>query len=132
MTSQTYLILLVGLVLLFYLMILRPQRRAKAQREQMLSALVPGTRVITAGGIHGTILEVDEGVLDLEVAEGVVLQVDPRAVAEVVPEDEDEDEDEDDEGDEDVDVDDHGDEVDEVDKDAGGEQDAPGVGEPRP
>lgn len=101
MTSQTYLILLVGLALLFYLMILRPQRRAKAQREQMLAALVPGAEVITAGGIHGTIVEVADGLLELEVADGVVLRVDARAVAEVVPEEADDDDDEDESDDED-------------------------------
>lgn len=118
MTSQTYLILLVGLGLLFYLMILRPQRRAKAQREQMLAALVPGAEVITAGGIHGTIVEVSEGVLELEVSEGIVLRVDSRAVAEIVPDDQDDDDDDDDELEDDEDGEDELEDGDEFEHDA--------------
>jgi preprotein translocase subunit YajC len=107
-TTQTYLFLLVGLAVLFYMLVLRPQRRVKAQREQLLASLRPGADVITAGGIHGTIVSLDDGELDLEVADGVVLRVDPRAIAEVLADEDEDDEDGYDDEDEAYDEDDDG------------------------
>lgn len=65
-------VLLVFFVLLWVLFILPQQRRVKAQ-EAFVAALQVGDEVITAGGIHGTIVELVEGSVRLEVADGVVL-----------------------------------------------------------
>jgi preprotein translocase subunit YajC len=55
-----------------------------------------GDEIITAGGMHAVVKEAGEGELRIEIAAGVVVTLDRRAVAAVaVPEDEDEDEDED-------------------------------------
>jgi hypothetical protein len=107
----------------------------------LLSSLRPGVDIITAGGIHGTIVAMDDAELELEVADGVVLRLDPRAVAEVRPDD-DEDEDEDwddddsDEGEDDdpdgaEDEDDDSDDEDDED-DAGVSDDGGARGEERP
>ncbi|MCX7014319.1 MAG: preprotein translocase subunit YajC [Candidatus Sumerlaeota bacterium] len=45
----------------FYLIILRPQRREQKSRQQLLDNLRKGDKVVTVGGVHGWITEVDKG-----------------------------------------------------------------------
>lgn len=107
--SPQILLLVVAMGALFYFMILRPQKRAKAAKAALMSSLQPGSEILTVGGIFGTVVEVREGDLDLEVADGVIMRIALGAISTVIP-DTDED-DEDDDGDEladDVDHDDDG------------------------
>jgi preprotein translocase subunit YajC len=76
---------LVALALLFWLFILRPQRRRSQQQAALWSGLEEGTEVVTSGGIYGRITALDDESVQLEVAPGTVLRVDRRAVARVVP-----------------------------------------------
>lgn len=70
----------------WYLIIRPQQERAKAQRA-LIEALAVGDRVISAGGIHGTLVEVAEQTVRLEVAAGVVLTLARPAIARRVEED---------------------------------------------
>ena len=63
-------ILIIGMGLLFYFIVLAPQKKERRKREAMISSLQKHDRVVTAGGIVGTVVSVDEG-RDL-----VVLEVD--------------------------------------------------------
>ncbi len=65
----------------FWFFILLPQRRRGADHTKMQDALAPGDEVITAGGLHGDVIEVDETVLRVEIAPGTVVRVDRRAIA---------------------------------------------------
>lgn len=47
--------------LLFYLLILKPQKADQRKREQMIEEMSKGDAVVTAGGIHGTIEGIDKG-----------------------------------------------------------------------
>jgi preprotein translocase subunit YajC len=84
-----------------WFILIRPQQeRAKAQRA-MVAALAVGDRVISAGGIHGTLTEVAEETVRLEVAPGIELTLARPAIArridpDVAPTDEDAVEDPDD------------------------------------
>lgn len=82
---QTYILLLVAMGALFYFMILRPQQRAKREKQALMDALGVGSEVMTAGGIYGHVAALREDDLDLEIADGVVLRLDRRAIATVVP-----------------------------------------------
>ena len=76
---------LIGIALLFWLLIIRPQsRRQKAVRE-MQSALEPGAEVMLSSGVFGTVVAVEDDHLLLQVADGVTLKVIKGAVANVVP-----------------------------------------------
>jgi preprotein translocase subunit YajC len=76
---------LVALALLFWLFILRPQRRRRQQQAALWSGLETGTEVVTSGGLYGRITALDDESVQLEVAPGTVVRVDRRAVARVVP-----------------------------------------------
>ena len=68
----------------FYFLLIRPQQKKQKTLQQMIQNLQKGDKVITSGGVHGTIFKMGESVLTLEVAEKVRIQVDRQQVARVV------------------------------------------------
>lgn len=66
---------------IFYLMILRPQQKQRKDHATLVDSLVAGDRVVTAGGIYGTIKVVTEDSVDLEIAPGIVITVVREAVS---------------------------------------------------
>ncbi len=76
-----FLIYFALLVVAFFFLIVRPQRRQLAARKALIAAVGVGDEVITAGGIYGVVLDVDDDVLRIEVAPGVVLTVAREAIA---------------------------------------------------
>jgi preprotein translocase subunit YajC len=78
---MTYLIPIIILFLLLWLVVIRPQRRRQLQQLQMQDELHLEDEVITAGGIHGYVKELHDSVITVEIAPGVRVRVDRRAVA---------------------------------------------------
>jgi preprotein translocase subunit YajC len=76
--------LLVIMVIFYVLLILPAQRRQKKTRE-MLGALKNGDKVVTSGGLYGTIVGLDEETLQLRIADNVKVKVARSAVAGVQP-----------------------------------------------
>jgi preprotein translocase subunit YajC len=70
---------------IFYFLIIAPQRKQTKETEKMLAALKRGDRVVTSGGIHGTIVDLREAdkTASLEVAPGVRMTVSRSAIASV-------------------------------------------------
>ena len=81
-----YLIVLIALFVLMWLLLIRPQRRRQLEQAQMQEELEPGTEILTAGGIHGTVHEVEDEIVHVEIARGIVVRLDRRAVAAVAQE----------------------------------------------
>ena len=63
------------MVLIFYFLLYRPQKKAREERDAMLSSLKVGSRVITLGGIYGTITALTDEVVTLKIADKVEIQV---------------------------------------------------------
>jgi preprotein translocase subunit YajC len=80
---------IVALFALLWLFVLRPQRRRSSEQLQMQDTLRVGDEVITAGGIRGYVRQLDEEVLEVEIAPEVVVRLDRRAVAALVREEDD-------------------------------------------
>lgn len=79
------LIMVVGLVAIFYFFLWRPRsKQMKAQRD-LLNALKVGEEVATAGGIVGKIVRLDDGFLTLEISQGVEITVQRTSVSGVLP-----------------------------------------------
>jgi preprotein translocase subunit YajC len=87
-----YLIIIVVLFAVMWLFLVRPQRRRQVQQSRMQDTLEPGDEVLTAGGIHGTVEQVEDDIVHVEIAPGTVVRLDRRAIAGVAQEPEDEDE----------------------------------------
>jgi preprotein translocase subunit YajC len=104
MKNLPTLIMIAAMVVIFYLLILRPQKRRQQAIQQTLNSLAPGDRVLLGSGLFGTIVTLGERQAVLEIAPGVELTVLKQAIArKVTAADEDaEYEDELDESDDDV------------------------------
>lgn len=63
-------VMLVAFAAIFYFLLIRPQRRRQKEHRDLLSSLKRGDRVITAGGIFGTIEDISEDSITLTVEEG--------------------------------------------------------------
>ena len=72
------------MVLIFYFLLYRPQKRAHDERNKMLDALQVGNRVITLGGIYGTIVAIKDEIVTLKIADKVDVEVSRNAINGVV------------------------------------------------
>ncbi len=67
-----------------YALVIRPQRVRARALGQVRAALAPGRRVMTTAGIHATVVEVEDGLVVLEVAPGVHVRFADAAVVRIV------------------------------------------------
>jgi preprotein translocase subunit YajC len=85
---QSSLMGMLPLVLMFvvlYFVMIRPQMRKQKEIKAMIDALAKGDEVITVGGMLGKISRISDNNLGLEVADGVEVQIQRSAVAQVLP-----------------------------------------------
>ena len=80
-----FLIIIIVLGLAWFLLAV-PARRRRNSHEAMQDSVGAGDEVITAGGIHGTVREIVDDVVELEIAPSVVVKLDRRAIAAVATE----------------------------------------------
>jgi preprotein translocase subunit YajC len=86
-SSLIFLVLLVGI---FYFMLIRPQKRRVDQHRTLIESLGLGDEIVTIGGIFGTIKNIHDEDIELEIASGTVIRIVKSAVARQVTEDVDE------------------------------------------
>ena len=68
----------------FYLLLIRPQMKEQQRRKAQIAALKKGDRIITTGGIHGTVATVEEQTLMVKVSENTKIRIAKSAVAGLV------------------------------------------------
>jgi preprotein translocase subunit YajC len=81
-SNVTLVIVYVAIGGVFYFLWFRPQQTARKKAIEMLAALAPGDRVMTAGGLEGKIKSIDDDMLDIEIADGVIARFTKRAIIE--------------------------------------------------
>ena len=81
-----YVIILIAVFGLMWLLLIRPQRRRQLAQARMQDEVNVGDDVLTAGGIHGTVREIDDEIVHVEIAPGTTVRLDRRAVAAVAQE----------------------------------------------
>jgi len=86
--SSSFIWLLLFFALMYFLMI-RPQQKQKKQRQELLNNLEKGDKVVTIGGIHGTITSLDDETMVLEIAPNVRITMQRSAVGFVKVDDDD-------------------------------------------
>lgn len=79
-TQLVLLLVLAVLVILPSFMTMRAQRKRQNQMKELQSSLTPGQDVITAGGLHGTVVETHGEQIDLRVKDGTVMTFDTMAI----------------------------------------------------
>ena len=77
---------IVVMVVIFYFLLYRPNKRAQQEREAMLNSLKKGTRIVTVGGIYGTIVDLDEKIVKLKIADKVEIELSRGSIGSIVTE----------------------------------------------
>ena len=78
----TNIILLVGMVLVFWLFMIRPQAKKAKMAKQFQEGMQKGEKIVTIAGIHGTVNKVnDDGTIMLETSPGSYLKVEKSAIS---------------------------------------------------
>jgi preprotein translocase subunit YajC len=75
-----FLVLFAPLLLIWYFLIIRPQQRQRAKLKEMLDNLKTGDKVVTSGGVYGTVVGFRDTVVQLQVAPQVKLDVARSAI----------------------------------------------------
>lgn len=86
MGNYSTLVMIAFMVVAFYLLILRPQKKRQQAMQQTLNSLTPGTRVLLGSGLFGTLISIGDRQAVLEIAPGVELTVLKQAIVRAVTE----------------------------------------------
>ena len=81
-----FVLLFAPLFAIWYFLVIRPQQQQRRKLQDMLANLKTGDRVVTSGGIYGTIVAFRDGVVQLQVANQVRLDVARSAITGLVSE----------------------------------------------
>ena len=74
------LIFILLLLVIFYFFMIRPQQKQQKQMQEFRNSLAKGDKVTTVGGIHGRIVGIKENTFLLEIAKGMVIEVEKNAI----------------------------------------------------
>lgn len=81
----TFVVPMIFMVAIFYFMLIRPQQRKAKEHRQLLENIKRGDKVITNGGILGVIVNIDDQIVTLEVADKVRIEVGRPYIAGFAP-----------------------------------------------
>ncbi len=79
--------MLLAMVVLFWLVVIRPTKKKQQEHRDVVDSITPGDRIVTVGGVHGTVRKVREDTFDLEVTDGTIVTFDRRAARKMQDED---------------------------------------------
>ena len=82
----SFIILFAPLFAIWYFLVIRPQQQQRRKTQEMLANLKTGDRVVTSGGIYGTIVAFRNGVVQLQIASQVRVELARTAITGVVTE----------------------------------------------
>ena len=74
-------ILFGSIILIFYFMIIRPQQKRTKERQKLIESMKKGDKVITSGGMYGTVAGLDEKTVLVQIADNVKVKLDRSAIA---------------------------------------------------
>jgi preprotein translocase subunit YajC len=77
--------LMIGMFAIMYFLIIRPQQKQRREREDLLRAIKKGDRVVTTGGLYGTVVGLSEHTVTLKVADQVKLDFERGSIGRIVP-----------------------------------------------
>ena len=82
---MTSMLFFVGMIVIFYFLLIRPQQKRAKEHRKMVEAIGKGDEIVTNGGVLGKIVDVGEQYLTIEIADGVQIKLQRNAVATVLP-----------------------------------------------
>src|SRR5262245_42998990 len=75
---------ILGMLLIFYFLMIRPQQKRQKEVQKMLSGMKKGDRVLTATGLYGTVTSVKDDIVVLQIADNVKVEMVKSAVTGIV------------------------------------------------
>ncbi len=75
------LIVLVAIFVIFYFLLIRPQQKQQKQLQEMRASLKKGDKIVTSGGIYGTVSNITDNEVTLEVADKVKIKITKNSIA---------------------------------------------------
>ncbi len=82
MTSS--LVMFAAIILIFYFLIIRPQKKREKETKDMLDAMKKGDKVVSIGGIHGTVISVKETTVVVKVDDNARIEFTKSAISQVL------------------------------------------------
>lgn len=79
------LFMIIGIFVLFYFMLIRPQNKRAKEHRQLMSNLKKGDEIVTSSGILAKVIDLDEQFLKVNLADGVEVTMQRSAVSAVLP-----------------------------------------------
>lgn len=79
--SLTSLLFPVAIAVVVYFFMIRPQQKRASEAKKFRASISKGSNIVTIGGLHGKVLEVNEETIIVEVDKGVRLKFDRSAIA---------------------------------------------------
>ena len=80
----TALIPFILVFVIFYLLIIMPSRKRQKKHQQMVAELKPGEKIVTTGGIYGTVMGIQKDRIELKVAANVKIEITKNAVGAIL------------------------------------------------
>jgi preprotein translocase subunit YajC len=84
--TMNMLVPFIAMFVIFYFLLIRPQQKKQRDHRQMLQNLKRGDRVLTTGGIYGTVIRIRNEIVHLEIADQVRIRISKGSVSELVAE----------------------------------------------
>jgi preprotein translocase subunit YajC len=76
---------IIGMVLIFWFLIIRPQMKRQKEHQQKVGALKKGDQVVTAGGLVGKVVKVDDTYVELDLGPNVRVKAIKQTIGDVIP-----------------------------------------------
>jgi len=76
---------IIGMVVIFWFLIIRPQMQKQKQHQAKVAAMKKGDQVVTAGGLVGRIVRVDDDYAEIEIAQGVRVKAVKTTIGDILP-----------------------------------------------
>ncbi len=72
------------MIAIIYFLIIRPQNKRQKEHQKMVEALVKGDRILTNGGLYGTVKDIKEDIVIVKIAEGANVELARSAISAVI------------------------------------------------
>jgi preprotein translocase subunit YajC len=76
---------IIGMVAIFWFLLIRPQMRRQKAHQAKIAAVKKGDQVVTAGGLLGKVMKVDDQYAEIEIAQGVRVKAVKSTLGDIVP-----------------------------------------------
>lgn len=76
---------IIGMILIFWFLIIRPQMKRQKEHQQKIGAIKKGDQVVTAGGLVGKVHKVDDTYAELDIAQGVRVKAVKSTIGDIIP-----------------------------------------------